>query len=56
MEILPIHLEHALALHALPLLHRDPFDRMLIVQSQIENLSILTADPAIRAYAVDSIW
>lgn len=56
MEILPIHLAHALALAALPLLHRDPFDRILIVQSQIERLSILTADPAIRGYAVDSIW
>jgi PIN domain nuclease of toxin-antitoxin system len=56
MEILPIHLEHALALHTLPLLHRDPFDRILIVQSQIENLAILTADAAIQAYAVDSIW
>jgi len=56
MEILPIHLAHALALQSLPLLHRDPFDRMLIVQSQIEKLSILTADPAIRAYSVDAIW
>ena len=56
MEILPIHLAHALALHNLPALHRDPFDRMLVVQSQIEKLSILTADPEIRRYAVDSIW
>jgi PIN domain nuclease of toxin-antitoxin system len=56
MEIVPIRLEHAAALQTLPLLHRDPFDRMLIVQSQIEKLSILTADPEIRRYAVDSIW
>jgi PIN domain nuclease of toxin-antitoxin system len=56
MEILPIHLTHALALQSLPLLHRDPFDRMLVVQSQIEKLSILTADPAIRSYPVDTIW
>lgn len=56
MEILPIHLVHALALQTLPLLHRDPFDRMLIVQSKIEKLSILTADPAIRNYGVDAIW
>jgi PIN domain nuclease of toxin-antitoxin system len=56
MEILPIHLQHALALQSLPLLHRDPFDRILIVQSQIENVAILTADPAIRRYAVESIW
>jgi PIN domain nuclease of toxin-antitoxin system len=54
MEILPIQLAHALALQSLPL--RDPFDRMLIVQSQMENLPILTADPEIRGYAVDAIW
>jgi PIN domain nuclease of toxin-antitoxin system len=56
MEILAISLEHAAALQSLPLLHRDPFDRMLVAQSQIEGLSILTADANIRGYAVDSIW
>jgi len=56
MEILPIHLAHALALASLPLQHRDPFDRMLIVQSRIEKLPILTADPAIHGYPVDTIW
>jgi PIN domain nuclease of toxin-antitoxin system len=56
MEILPIQLGHALALASLPLLHRDPFDRILIAQSQIEKLPILTADPAIRGYPVDAIW
>ena len=56
MEILPIYLAHALALQMLPLLHRDPFDRILIVQSQVEKLSLLSADPAISGYAVDSIW
>ena len=56
LEILPITLAHALALQSLPLRHRDPFDRMLIVQSQIEKLAILTNDPAIRGYSVDAIW
>jgi PIN domain nuclease of toxin-antitoxin system len=56
IEILPIQLAHALALQSLPLRHRDPFDRILIVQSQIEKLAILTADPAIRGYPVDTIW
>ena len=56
IEILPIQLRHAVAVESLPLHHRDPFDRMLVVQSQIEKLPILTADPAIRNYAVDSIW
>jgi PIN domain nuclease of toxin-antitoxin system len=56
MEILPIHLAHALALASLLPLHRDPFDRILIAQSQIENIPILTADPAIRRYPVDAVW
>jgi len=56
MEILTISIEHAAALQSLPLLHRDPFDRMLVVQSQIEKVSILTSDPAIRNYAIDAIW
>jgi PIN domain nuclease of toxin-antitoxin system len=56
MDVLPIRLEHAAALQSLPLLHRDPFDRMLVAQSRIERLSILTGDPAIRNYAVDAIW
>lgn len=56
IEILPISLEHAAALQSLPSLHRDPFDRMLVVQSQIERLALLTADPDIRNYEVDAIW
>ncbi len=56
MESLPIHLAHALALASLPPLHRDPFDRILIAQSQIENIPIVTADPAIRRYPVDAVW
>jgi PIN domain nuclease of toxin-antitoxin system len=56
MEILPIFLPHTLALASLPLLHRDPFDRMLVVQSQIEMLSILTADAAILQYPVATVW
>jgi PIN domain nuclease of toxin-antitoxin system len=56
IEILPIHLPHALALQSLPLRHRDPFDRILIAQSQIEKLPILTADPAIGSYSVEAIW
>ena len=56
LEIVPIRLEHAAALQTLPLLHRDPFDRILIVQSQIEKLPILTADPSIRHYAIEAIW
>ena len=47
---------HALRVAALPLHHRDPFDRLLIAQAQVEGLSLLTADPLIRKYKVTLIW
>lgn len=50
---LPITHAHALATAALPPLHRDPFDRLLIAQAQLERLPIMTADPAIGRYEVE---
>jgi PIN domain nuclease of toxin-antitoxin system len=47
---LPITHAHALAAGALPMHHRDPFDRMLVAQSTLEAMSIVTADAAIAAY------
>ena len=54
--VLPIEVRHALHVATLPLLHRDPFDRLLIAQAQMEDLSILTADPAIARYDVAVAW
>jgi PIN domain nuclease of toxin-antitoxin system len=53
---LPIQLRHALHVYTLPQHHRDPFDRMLVAQSQVENLPILTTDPQIAQYDVETIW
>lgn len=53
---LAIELAHALRAGSLPWIHRDPFDRMLVAQAQIEGLPILTADPAITRYDVETIW
>src|SRR5215471_1187906 len=52
---LAIELAHALRVSVLPPFHRDPFDRLLVAQAQIDDLTLLTADPAIRQYAVDTI-
>ncbi len=52
---LPISHAHALAAAALPPLHRDPFDRMLIAQARLDRLTLITADRAITAYDVDLI-
>jgi PIN domain nuclease of toxin-antitoxin system len=43
---------HALAAATLPRHHDDPFDRMLIAQAQVEGLTVVTRDPAFRAYGV----
>jgi PIN domain nuclease of toxin-antitoxin system len=53
---LPIRLEHALHVYTLVQRHRDPFDRILVAQCQLENLPILSADPQIAQYAVQVIW
>ena len=55
-QTLPIRIDHSLHLLALPSLHKDPFDRMLIAQAQFEHLSILTSDKQIARYPVEVIW
>ena len=50
---LPITHDHALAAGRLPLLHRDPFDRMLVAQARVEEMTLVTHDPQIHRYAVD---
>jgi PIN domain nuclease of toxin-antitoxin system len=49
---LPITSEHAIAAGRLPLIHRDPFDRMLIAQARCEGLTLVTRDPLIQQYKV----
>lgn len=49
---LGVALVHAARVAELPLHHRDPFDRILIAQAQVEGLTIMTVDPAFRAYRV----
>lgn len=56
IQVLPISMEHALAAGALPGPHRDPFDRMLIAQGQIEQLPIVTSDQEFKNYPVKLIW
>jgi PIN domain nuclease of toxin-antitoxin system len=53
---LPISLDHALAAGALPGAHKDPFDRMLIAQAQIEQLTVVTADRVFQEFDVAVLW
>ncbi len=50
MQPLPITVEHAEATSALPPIHRDPFDRMLVAQARVESLTLVSSDPAVRSY------
>lgn len=47
---------HALRVYALPAIHKDPFDRILVAQAEAEGLTILTPDPQIGRYAVEALW
>jgi len=52
VTLLPVRAAHAVAVATLPLLHRDPFDRMLVAQASCEGLTLVTEDAAVRRYPV----
>jgi PIN domain nuclease of toxin-antitoxin system len=47
---LPILSEHAVAINSLPSIHKDPFDRILVAQSMVEGIILLTADSLVAQY------
>lgn len=47
---LSIRSEHAVAIDALPLIHKDPFDRLLVAQATVEGIELLTVDPQVAEY------
>ena len=47
---LSITSEHAVAIDGLPPIHKDPFDRLLVAQSMVEGITLLTADPLVAQY------
>src|SRR6185437_3323180 len=51
-EVLPVDLSHAAAVGELPPYHPDPFDRMLVAQARVEDLTLVTADAALARYGV----
>jgi PIN domain nuclease of toxin-antitoxin system len=56
LQILNINLSHIWALENLPYHHRDPFDRLLIAQAQIEGMTLVSADGMFELYEVDLLW
>jgi PIN domain nuclease of toxin-antitoxin system len=55
-QSLDIKTPHAIKAAALPLHHRDPFDRMLIAQAQVENMMLVSADRMFQQYDVLVLW
>ena len=56
ITILPIKIAHITALETLPLLHRDPFDRLLIATAISEKMTFISADKNIAKYNVPLVW
>lgn len=56
IDILNITLKQTSQVAILPFHHRDPFDRLLIAQSQCEHLPILSTDIALDAYGIERLW
>jgi PIN domain nuclease of toxin-antitoxin system len=55
-QALPVQIVHATQVYKLPMYHTDPFDRLLIAQSQIETIPLLSVDAEIRKYDVEVVW
>jgi PIN domain nuclease of toxin-antitoxin system len=53
---LPVKLEHIYLLNALPMHHRDPFDRLLIAQALYEGIPLISKDEKMKQYDVQCVW
>jgi PIN domain nuclease of toxin-antitoxin system len=56
VQVLPVGLEHVLSLDALPAHHKDPFDRLLVAQANVEGAFLVSADPVFSSYPVKLLW
>ncbi len=56
LGVLPVSLEHVVALEELGNYHKDPFDRLLIAQANVEGLTLVSKDDVFRHYDVSLFW
>ena len=56
MSVLPITADYADAQIRLPMLHRDPFDRLLVAQAQVEKIPIVSSDAILDQYGITRVW
>ena len=55
-ELLPVAFPHLYKILTLPFHHRDPFDRLLVAQAMVENMTLVTRDTNIPKYPVNTLW
>lgn len=55
-RVLPVKLEHAVSVAALPAHHRDPFDRILVAQAAAEGMTLVTRDSQLGKYGTPVLW
>ncbi|WP_201324474.1 type II toxin-antitoxin system VapC family toxin [Pseudanabaena sp. lw0831] len=56
ISLISVTLSHILELRTLPLHHKDPFDRILIAQSKVENATLISRDSVFKSYECSVIW
>lgn len=56
IEIVPVNLVHVLTVERLQVHHKDPFDRLLIAQANVEDATLLSRDPGFKNYSVKLFW
>ncbi len=56
VQFLPIEVTHVVAVADLPFHHRDPFDRLLVAQAMVEQLSIVSGDSSFDLYGIKRLW
>ena len=56
MQILLAHLSHVLAVGTLPMIHKDPFDRLLVAQTNVEGFDLVSDDQLLDGYAIRRLW
>ncbi len=56
IDLFPIDQKHIFALASLPFHHRDPFDRLIVAQALVENMSIVSTDATLDSYGVSRLW
>jgi PIN domain nuclease of toxin-antitoxin system len=56
VDLLPITARHADRVGTLPMLHRDPFDRLLVAQTELDGLALVSVDRELSDYGIEVIW